>query len=242
MAHLLLALEEPGHMLTFNGLEEAVLTGGAIGRLLLAAFLGGVIGIDREYHHKPSGVRTNLLICFGASLFTFLSSVVAGAGSANKGQIASNIVQGIGFLGAGLIIRNRDRVSGLTSAATVWAVASVGMACGAGLYFPAVFSAALILIALEGVGFLEKHANLKLYSVIYEVRGADADKISLSILNAMDREKRRLVVLDQQSIGELNRLSFSVAASRRGHDKLLATLNAAPAIDEVLTFHDPEDD
>src|SRR6201994_36316 len=156
MAPMYLILEEPGHMLRFSGLQEAALTSGAVGRLLLAAFLGGVIGIDREYHHKPSGVRTNLLICFGAALFTFLSSVVAGATSTNKGQIASNIVQGIGFLGAGLIIRNRDRVSGLTSAATVWAVASIGMACGAGLYIPAIFSTLLVLIALEGVGLLEQ--------------------------------------------------------------------------------------
>lgn len=242
MTHLLLMFEEPGHMLSFSGLQEAVLTGGAAGRLLLAAFLGGIIGIDREYHHKASGVRTNLLICFGAALFTFLSSVVAGSGSANKGQIASNIVQGIGFLGAGLIIRNRDRVSGLTSAATVWAVASVGMACGAGLYVPAVFAAVLVLIALEGVGVLERFANLKIYSVIYEVRGADADKMSLSILGAMDRAKHRLVELQQQSIGDLRRLSFSVATTRKGHERLLARLNAAPTIDEVLTFRDPEDD
>ncbi len=242
MTHILLAFDEPGRMLSFNGLEEAVLTSGAAGRLLLAAFLGGVIGIDREYHHKPSGVRTNLLICFGAGLFTFLSAVVAGAGSTNKGQIASNIVQGIGFLGAGLIIRNRDRVSGLTSAATVWAVASIGMACGAGLYIPAVFSAVLVLVALEGVGFLEKNANLKLYSVIYEVRGADTDKMSISILSAMDHAKYRLVGLEQQSIGELNRLSFPVAATHKGHQKFLASLKAAPAIDAVLTFHGMEDD
>src|SRR5215475_8005161 len=242
MAHMLLMLEEPGRMLSFSGLEEAVLTGGAMGRLLLAAVLGGVIGIDREYHHRPSGVRTNLLICFGAALFTFLSSVVAGEGSTNKAQIASNIVQGIGFLGAGLIIRNRDRVSGLTSAATVWAVASVGVACGAGLYMPAVFSAVLVLVALEGVGFLEKNANLKLYSVIYEVRGADSEKMSMAILSAMDRARHRLVGLDHENIGELNRLCFSVAASRREHDQLLAMLKGAPAIDEVLTFRDPEDD
>lgn len=242
MTNLVWMLEEPGHMLTFNGLQEAVLTGGAAGRLLLAALLGGIIGIDREYHHKASGVRTNLLICFGAALFTFLSSVVAGEASSNKAQIASNIVQGIGFLGAGLIIRNQNRVSGLTSAATVWAVASVGMACGAGLYVPAVFSAALVLVALEGVGLLERRSNLKLYSVIYEVRGSDPERISMAILNAMDRTKHRLVGLEQSPIGDLNRLSFSVAASRKGHGQLLAFLNAAPAIDEVLTFTDPEDD
>ena len=233
---------QSGRMLSFNQLQQMLLTGGAAGRLLLAALLGGAIGIDREFHHRPSGVRTNLLICFGSAFFTFLSAIVAGEGSTNKGQIASNIVQGIGFLGAGLIIQNRDRVSGLTSAATVWAVASVGMACGAGLYIPAVFSAALILIALEGVGFLERNANLKLYSVIYEARGSDPDKMSMAILNAMDRTKRRLVGLEKDNIGELNRISFSVAASRKGHHSLLSTLSAAPAIDEVLTFVDPEDD
>ena len=242
MANLLFAFQEPGRMLTFSSLQEAVLTGGAAGRLLLAAFLGGIIGIDREYHHRPSGVRTNLLICFGAALFTFLSSVVAGEGSTNKAQIAANIVQGIGFLGAGLIIRNRDRVSGLTSAATVWAVASVGVACGAGLYFLSVFSAVLVLIALEGVGFLERNANLKLYSVIYETRGNDSEKMSMAILSAMDRARHRLVGLDPENIGELNRLCFSVAASRKQHDQLLAMLKEAPVIDEVLTFRDPEDD
>jgi putative Mg2+ transporter-C (MgtC) family protein len=229
-------------MLSFNGLEEAVLTGGAAGRLLLSAFLGGLIGIDREYHHRPSGVRTNLLICFGAALFTFLSPVIAGAGSTSKGQIASNIVQGIGFLGAGLILRNHDRVSGLTSAATVWAVASIGMACGAGLYIPAVFSTVLVLVALEGVGLLERKVNLKLYSVIYEVRGSDEVQMSMAILNAMDRAKQRLVGLNQENLGDLNRLSFSVATTHRGHERLLATLSAVPAIDKVLTFYDPEED
>lgn len=242
MEHILLAIEERGHMLTFSSLEEAVLTGGAAGRLLLAALLGALIGIDREYHHRPSGVRTNLLICFGAALFTFLSAVVAGDNSTNKGQIASNIVQGIGFLGAGLILRNRDRVSGLTSAATVWAVASIGMACGAGLYIPAVFSTIMVLVALEGVGLLEKKVNLKLYASIYEVRGRDSTAMSIAILRAMDSLNQRLVGLDQESIGDLNRLTFSVTTSGKRHETLLAILNASPVIDEVLKFHDPEED
>src|SRR5580698_6448061 len=164
-----------GSVLRFSQFQQWIMTGGVTMRLLLAAFLGGLIGVDREYHHKPSGVRTNLLICFGAALFTFLSAIVAGENSANKGQIASNIVQGIGFLGAGLILHTRDRVSGLTSAATVWAVASIGMACGAGLYGPAVMSAVLVILVLEGVGILEREGNLKSYIVVYEVRGPDAE-------------------------------------------------------------------
>ena len=187
-------------------------------------------------------MRTNLLICFGSAFFTFLSAIVAGEGSTNKGQIASNIVQGIGFLGAGLIIRNRDRISGLTSAATVWAVASIGMACGAGLYVTAIFSTVLVLIAVEGIGLLEKKGNLKLYNMLYEVRGRDETGMTLAILAAMDHEKRRLSGLDKDVIGEIERISFSVSATSRGHKRLLAAFKGAPAIDEVLTFGDPEDE
>ncbi len=239
---MIFATTQSGRMLSFSHLQQLLLTGGAAGRLLLAALLGGAIGIDREFHHRPSGLRTNLLICFGAAFFTFLSSIVAGEGSTNKGQIASNIVQGIGFLGAGLIIRNRDRVSGLTSAATVWAVASIGMACGAGLYVTAAFSTVLVLISLEGIGLLEKKGNLKLYSMLYEVRGRDETEMTIAILTAMDREKRRLSDLEKDTIGGLERVSFSVSATSGGHKRLQASFEAAPAIDEVLTFGDPEDE
>jgi putative Mg2+ transporter-C (MgtC) family protein len=239
---MIFSTTQSGRMLSFSQLQQMLLTGGAAGRLLLAALLGGAIGIDREFHHRPSGVRTNLLICFGSAFFTFLSAIVAGEGSTNKGQIASNIVQGIGFLGAGLIIRNRDRISGLTSAATVWAVASIGMACGAGLYVTAIFSTVLVLIAVEGIGLLEKKGNLKLYNMLYEVRGRDETGMTLAILAAMDHEKRRLSGLDKDVIGEIERISFSVSATSRGHKRLLAAFKGAPAIDEVLTFGDPEDE
>ena len=84
--------------------------------------------------------------------------MLAGDEHPNKGQVASNIVQGIGFLGAGLIIHNRSRVSGLTSAASVWVVASIGMACGAGLFAAATVAAVIVILALELVGFLERRA------------------------------------------------------------------------------------
>jgi putative Mg2+ transporter-C (MgtC) family protein len=236
------AAQGQGHMLSFNNLQQLHFTGGVTGRLLLAALLGGAIGIDREAHHKPSGVRTNLLICFGAALFTFLSAIVAGEDSSNKAQIASNIVQGIGFLGAGLILHTRDRVSGLTSAATVWAVASIGMACGAGLYGPAVMSAVLVIVVLEVVGILEREGNLKSYTVVYEVRGASAEKMTLALLAAMDREKRHLMDVADASVGELRRLSFSVSATSKMHKRLLASFTASPAIDEVLTYRSQEDE
>ena len=233
---------QDGHMSSFTRLEQMVLTGGVAARLLVAAVLGGAIGLDREYHRKASGVRTNLLICFGCALFTFLSPIIAGESGSNKGQIASNIVQGIGFLGAGLILHNRNRISGLTSAATVFAVASIGMSCGAGLYFPAIFATALVILVLESIGLLEKRTELKQYSRVYEVRGQDAPAIEQAVLDAMDKEKRRLGDVERDRMGALERLSFTVIATHKGHHRLQNALQRAGAVSNVLSFHDWEDD
>src|SRR5277367_5462949 len=205
--------QQNGHMLSFSNLEQMALTSGVAARLLVAALFGGLIGLDREYHQKPSGIRTNLLICFASSLFTFLSPIIAGETGNNKGQIAANIVQGIGFLGAGLILQNRNRVSGLTSAATVFAVASIGMACGAGLYAPATLATATVLGALEGIGVIEKRFNLKLYLRIYEVRGKDADEMERTILRAMDSERRHLGGVERSTIGGIQRATFTAQAT-----------------------------
>jgi putative Mg2+ transporter-C (MgtC) family protein len=231
-----------GHMLSFSDVEQMSLIGGVWARLLVAAVLGGAIGLDRELHQKPSGIRTNLLICFAAALFTFLSPIVAGEGSSNKGQIASNIVQGIGFLGAGLILQNRNRISGLTSAATVFAVASIGMACGAGLYLPATFAAGTVIAVLEGVGMLEKRFNLKLYLRIYEVRGTDPVEMERQILKAMDSERRHLGDLDRSTVGGLERASFTAQATHKGHARLKKILKECDCMQDVLSFRSSEDD
>ena len=146
---------------------------GTTTRLLMACAMGGVVGLEREWRHKASGLRTNMLICMGAALFTMLSAVLAGDSSPNKGQVASNIVQGIGFLGAGLILHTRNRVLGLTSAATVWVVAAIGMACGAGLYVEAAIATGIVLFALRFIGLLEARSRWKRFPMLYEVRGSD---------------------------------------------------------------------
>lgn len=238
----MIVLQQPGHMLSFSNLEQMALASGAAARLLIAALFGGLIGLDRELHQKPSGIRTNLLICFAAALFTFLSPIIAGEGSSNKGQIASNIVQGIGFLGAGLILQNRYRVSGLTSAATVFAVASIGMACGAGLYVPATLATATVLVVLEGVGVIEKRFNLKLYLRIYEVRGNDATQMERTILKAMDSERRHLGELERSTIGGVQRATFTAQATSKGHSRLKKILKEGESIEDVLSFHSSEDD
>jgi len=228
--------------LAFDQLQQIVVLNGAVGRLLVACLLGGLIGLDRELNHKAAGVRTNLLICMGAAFFTLLSAVLAGDGNLDKGRVASNIVQGVGFLGAGLIMHNRSRVNGLTSAATVFVVASIGMACGAGLYAPAVAAAAIVVAALELVGLLERRANLKVYSMVYEARGVDQQLILSSILDAMDAAGQRLSNIETSSIGDLQRVSFPLTTSRRQHQRLREKLQTEPAINAIFSYYDPEED
>jgi putative Mg2+ transporter-C (MgtC) family protein len=226
----------------FSWLQQVVVVNGAITRLLAASLLGGLVGLEREVKRRSAGVRTNLLIALGAAFFTLLSAVLAGEGSTNKGQVASNIVQGIGFLGAGLIIHNRSRISGLTSAASVWVVASIGMACGAGLLAAAAVATAIVIIVLELVGFLERRASIKIYSLIYEARGADKTAMLRSILDAMDKAGQRLADFGSDAIGDLERVSFTITATKKQHDRLHDKLQAQPAIAQLLNFRDPEED
>jgi putative Mg2+ transporter-C (MgtC) family protein len=226
----------------FSWLQQIVVVNGAITRLLAASLLGAIIGLEREVKRRSAGVRTNLLICLGAAFFTLLSAVLAGENSTNKGQVASNIVQGIGFLGAGLILHNRSRISGLTSAASVWVVASIGMACGAGLFAAAAAATAIVVIALELVGFLERRASIKIYSLVYEARGVDETAMLHSILDAMDKAGERLADFSSNAIGDLQRVSFTVIATKRQHERIRGRLLSEPAIDKLLNFRDLEED
>ena len=116
-------------------------------RLLLSAGLGAVIGLEREYRRKPAGLRTNILIAIGSALFTILSiSMTARTGDPSR--VAGQIVTGIGFLGGGAILRNRDTVHGMTTAATIWVNAAIGIACGIGQYELATVTTALTLVVL----------------------------------------------------------------------------------------------
>lgn len=226
----------------YSWIQQVVVVNGAVTRLLAASALGGIIGLEREYKRRSAGVRTNLLICLGAAFFTLLSAVLAGDGSPNKGQVASNIVQGIGFLGAGLILHNRSRISGLTSAASVWVVASIGMACGAGLLAAAAIATIIVVIALELVGFLERRASIKIYSLVYEARGADQTAMLHSILDAMDKAGERLADYQTNTIGQLQRVSFTITATKRQHERIKDRLLSEPAVDTLLNFRDPEED
>ena len=128
---------------------------GDILSIVLAVVFGAAIGLEREISGKAAGLRTNVLICLGAAVFTIISKQMAPGTEGSLTRIAAGVVAGVGFLGAGAIIQDRGGVHGLTTAATIWLVASIGMACAARLYLLAVVSTLIAIVVLIGLGQLE---------------------------------------------------------------------------------------
>jgi putative Mg2+ transporter-C (MgtC) family protein len=125
-------------------------------RLLLAVGLGAAIGLEREYRQKPAGLRTNILIALGSALFTAISIDLSRDGG-TPDRIAAQIVTGIGFVGAGAILRSGHNVHGMTTAATIWVNAAVGMAAGAGRMGTATITTVITLVVLALLGPLEAY-------------------------------------------------------------------------------------
>jgi len=124
--------------------------------IVLAVVFGAAIGLEREISGKAAGLRTNVLICLGAAVFTVISKQMAAGQQESITRIAAGIVSGVGFIGAGAIMRERASVLGLTTAATIWLVASVGMACGARAYFLAAMTSLITIVVLIGLAQLER--------------------------------------------------------------------------------------
>lgn len=125
-------------------------------KLIAAILIGGGIGLERELKGKPAGLRTNILICVGSALLMDLSMNLAAVHGGDPGRIAAQVVTGIGFLGAGTILHTRGQITGLTSAATIWVVAALGLTIGAGYFVEALGSTVTVMIVLVGLGWVER--------------------------------------------------------------------------------------
>lgn len=121
--------------------------------ILVAIAVGMSIGMEREYHNKTAGLRTIMLVCVGSSIFTMLSTRI---GTESPDRIAANVITGIGFLGAGVIFKDENKINGLTTACTIWVTAALGMAIGSTHIFLAVFGAAVVLLVLWGLLYVER--------------------------------------------------------------------------------------
>jgi putative Mg2+ transporter-C (MgtC) family protein len=146
--------------------NEHFITQGEINKFLLATLLCGLIGVEREFRNKQAGLKTMIMIGLGATLFTILSVKI---GLSSQDRIASNIVTGIGFLGAGVIFKEDNQVKGLTTACVIWIVAAIGMAIGAGYYEQAIGVTAVVLLALLIFPFVENFVERRFTKRTYRI-------------------------------------------------------------------------
>ncbi|HEY1267595.1 MAG TPA: MgtC/SapB family protein [Candidatus Binatia bacterium] len=202
-------------------------------KLLLSLILGGLIGWERELYDKPAGFRTNTLICVGATLFTIFSIKIGGIPGTDSSRIAAQIVSGIGFLGAGAIIRRGEAILGLTTAATIWFVASIGMGVGGGFYITstmgtAVALAVLVLFRRFEIVIDELHTT-RTYRVVLA-----ADEGAASAFNETLKTSG-LRTLAHKQIKDEDRYSHEVTLSGRKarHEPLVQNFLKSPYVKEL---------
>lgn len=193
-------------------------------RFLLAALWGGIVGLEREYRSKSAGFRTMIMISTGACFFTIMSNVIGSPGNADR--IASNIVTGIGFLGAGVIFRGgENRVSGITTAATIWTVAAVGMGIGAGYYFAAASASLLIIFVLSILPYAETRIDQLSHTRLYTIQRIYTGGV-LAIYETMMKHHRlhfkRTGYIKQRDILTL---TWEVRGAAKNHDAFIEDLS-----------------
>jgi len=213
--------------------EMGVVLSTTILRLTVAAILGGITGLERQLKHKPAGLRTNMFICFGSALFTVLSGQLAGNLGGDHTRIAAQIIPGIGFIGAGSILHARGSTMGLTTAATVFVVASVGMAAGGGLYITAVFATGVILIALALLGQFEKRLSLRSLSYTFEVTGKNTDAALDELSKVLDAEELDMEEINAVSADGSSRVVFSVKCVKTQEEELNVRLHESGVFSSV---------
>src|SRR5947207_15900259 len=201
-------------------------------RLLLAAVLGGLIGIEREIRDKPAGLRTNILICVGSALYMSLSAQIAQLLGGDPTRIAAQIISGIGFLGAGAVLHSHGFVLGLTTAATIWVVAGVGMALGSGMYGVATFVTAMSLVTLYFLSYVEDRIQgRRAYS--YSLVVSDLNQALASINRVLQESSVSAASFNFKKRTDNYRVWFNLVIPRDKNIKIIQRLSEIPEIIQV---------
>jgi putative Mg2+ transporter-C (MgtC) family protein len=199
-------------------------------RLLWAALLGAAIGVERSVRRRPAGLRTGLCVSVGAAFFTILSVEIARrTGDTSTTRIASNIVQGIGFLGAGVILRERGSVTGLTTAATIFVVAALGMGAGAGLFRASGVACLLVLFVLVFFIYVENWLNLKPRYMLFRISTESAVDLVPEVHRIFSDIGVRLDNFQVSMAGQKNLIQFDADISHRKQEKIFVAL-ARPGV------------
>jgi putative Mg2+ transporter-C (MgtC) family protein len=208
--------------------------GTIVGRLLWAGMLGAAIGVERSYRRRPAGMRTGFCVCMASALFTIASVEIARrTGDTSTTRIASNIVQGVGFLGAGAILRERGSVVGLTTAATIFALAAIGMTAGGGMFAASGIGCALTIGALIAFYYVEQWCNLKPRYMLFRISCdlatdmvADVHRIFSDFNIALDNFQASMAGGSTAgAAADKSVVQFDAEVTQRQQDKLLTALS-----------------
>ena len=204
-------------------------------RLSLAAALGAVIGIERDLRRRPAGIRTSLFVCLSSALFTILSGEIAyRLGDTASTRIASNIVQGIGFLGAGAILRGAGSVVGMTTAATIFVEAAIGMAAGGGLYAVAAYSTGLVLFGLVVIGWIAERFNLKRRVMVFRVTTNQGESVATEVQRLLAGTKIPIQHFRVSMTGTSSIVEFECEVSHSQQETILTHLHRQGVTTEVI--------
>lgn len=203
-------------------------------RLGLAVLCGGAIGMERELSGKPAGLRTNILICVGATLFTVLSLKLA-EGRGDPARIAAQILPGVGFIGAGTILHARGSVTGLTSAATIWVVAAIGMALGNGAYTEALGTTLLVMLVLAGLGYMETHVARRATHTHLQVHAKPETGALEEIETIVRRTGLHLTRVESRRENVDLVIELEVRGPKRLHDQVMIAILHHPVVRSVST-------
>lgn len=208
-------------------------------KLFFSILCGGLIGLERELKDKPAGIKTNILICLGAALYSSISGLVAilhaDAGQiGDPGRVAAQIVSGIGFLGGGTIIQSRGTILGLTTAATMWVVAAIGIAIGIGHAEVAVVASVVVVGVLVLTTWFEDRVLGRSLKFSIDIIADDSHgRVREAINHALARNDLTLDDFDLTLQGELSRLTVRYRGHRASHKKFVLDLWGTPGIKEV---------
>jgi len=203
-------------------------------RLAVAAVLGAIIGVERDLRRRPAGMRTSLFVCLATALFTILSGEIARRfGDTGSTRIASNIVQGIGFLGAGAILRESGGRVGMTTAATIFVEAAIGMAAGGGLYAVATYSTALVLFGLVCLGWMAQRFDLKYRSTVFRITTSQAENVAAEIQQLITQMKVPMQHFRVSMVGGNSIVEFETIVSHSQAEKIVTQLHRQGVVTEV---------
>jgi len=204
-------------------------------RLSWAALLGSVIGIERSIRRRPAGMRTSACVAVASALFTIMSVEIARAtGDTSTTRIASNIVQGIGFLGAGVILREGGSVVGLTTAAAIFAVAAIGMAAGGGFYAVSGAAALLILLALISFVYIENLFDLKPRYMLFRISSSQVEDLVPEVHGIFTKLGIALDNFQVSMAGQQHLIQFDADVSRHQQQTIFKSMTRPGVTFEML--------